>query len=407
MARHSPVIASVDLGTNKVAVLLCEIGSQGLNVLGFGQSQSRGIRRGVVVNIDAASECFLEAANQAQKSAGRDIEYLIAGASGAHIQTLSSHGMVPVRDKEIRAVDITRVLDAANSVNLPLDREVIQLLAREFIVDGEGGIRDPKGMYARRLEANIQLITGSITTLQNIRRSLHKVNTQNLRFISAPLASARAVLTDEEKEVGVCVADIGSASTDLAIFQDGVLSAIRSIALGGMHLTNDLAVGLRTNLSDAEKIKCQYGLSYQSLQEEIEIPGLSGSEPRLIERRLLATILQPRMEEILELIRNELAKEGVDESLPSGLVLTGGASLTKGFVDLAQRIMPLPIRVGRPTKLGGLSEMISSPAYSSLVGLIQLGFEENEELKYYSTIHQKAGIKKVQVQMSKFFKDFF
>jgi cell division protein FtsA len=267
-------------------------------------------------------------------------------------------------------------------------------------------------MYGRRLEVNIQLITGAITTLQNIRRALSKYGPQNLRFISSPLAAARAVLTNEEKEAGVCVVDIGAASTDLAIYESGVLSSIRSIGLGGMHLTNDLAVGLKTNLSDAEKIKCQYGLSYNSthggsFHEEIEIPGLSGQEPRLIERRLLTTILQPRMEELLELVRNELAKEGVDESLPSGLVFTGGASLTKGLIELSQRLLPLPVRVGRPHKLGGLSEMISSPAYSVLVGLVQLGFEESEELKYYSSIHHQSGVKKIRSQVSAFFKDFF
>jgi cell division protein FtsA len=412
MPRHSPILAAVDLGTHKIAVLLCEIASSGLQVVGFGQAASRGVRRGVIVNIESAADAFREALDQAQKVAGREVEFLFASVSGAHIQALSSHGMIPVREKEIKESDITRVIEAASAVHLPLDREVIQLIPREFIVDGEGGIKDPRGMYGRRLEVNIQLITGAITTLQNIRRSLSKHGPQNLRFISSPLASARAVLSAEEKEAGVCVVDIGAASTDLAIFEAGVLSAIRSIGLGGMHLTNDLAVGLKTNLSDAEKIKCQYGLSYSasphsSALDEIEIPGLSGQEPRLIERRMLTTILQPRMEELLELIRNELAKEGVDESLPSGLVFTGGASLTKGLVDLSQRLLPLPVRVGRPHKLGGLSEMISSPAYSALVGLIQLGFEESEDLKYYSTIHQQSGVKKIRSQMSRFFKDFF
>lgn len=407
MAKHSPVIAAVDLGTSKVAVLLCEIGSQGLSVIGFGQSHSRGIRRGVVVNIESASECFQEALTQAEKIAGREADWMIAGVSGAHIQTMSSHGMVPVRDKEIRVGDMTRVLDAASAVHLPLDREVVQMIPKEFIVDGESGIRDPKGMYARRLEVHIQLITGSITTLQNIRRTVSKASPQNIHFISSPLAAARAVLSPEEKEAGVCVVDIGAASTDLAIFSEGVLRNIRSLSIGGMHLTNDLAVGLKTPLSEAEKIKCQFGLSLGAWQESFEIPGLSGGENRVFERRMLTTILQPRIEEILELVRNELAKEGVDESLPSGLVLTGGASLTKGFLEVAEEILPLPVRLGRPSRLGGLSEMISSPAYATLVGLVQCGFEESDELRSYSTIFQKSGIQKVQVQLSKFFKDFF
>lgn len=408
MAKNFPTIAACDLGSSKTAILLCEITPSGLEVVGFGQANSQGIRKGAIVNIDAAIESLQEAIQEAKALSQRDIDLLVVGVAGSHIQLIPSNGMVPIRDKEIRRIDVDRVLEAASAVNIPLDREIIQVLPQEFVVDGQDGIHQPIGMYGRRLEAHILMVTGSITTLQNIRRCLSKAEVKAQHFILNALASARAVVGQSEKEAGVCVVDIGSACTDITVFQEGALKFVKTISIGGMHLTNDLAVGLKTSLSEAENLKTLYGIvSSNGLLEEVEIPGVNGLETRRVSRSLLATIMQPRVEEILQIVRNELAKEGVDESLPTGIVITGGMAALKGILEIAQHIFQLPVRLGRPERLGGLSEMISSPAYSTLVGLIQMGFEESEELKYFASFYGKKGLKRVQAQFSKWMKDFF
>lgn len=408
MAKTYPTLASCDFGSSKVCVLIAEMTPEGLEVIGFGQAESHGVRKGLVVNIDSTVMALTEAIDEAKNMAGRDINYLVAGVTGAHIQAVPSHGMVPIRDQEVKRQDIDKAIEAASAVSLPLDREIIQLVPQEFMIDGQEGIHDPIGMYGKRLEVNVQLITGSITPLENIRRCLQKVGQKANQFISTPLASARATSSAEEREAGVCIVDIGSASSDIAVYQEGSLKWIRSIPIGGMHLTNDLAVGLKTTLIDAQKLKHQYGALVSDFEEEkIEIPGLSGNEPRWIERRMMATILQPRLDEILMLIRSEMGKQGVDEALPSGVILTGGTANLKGIMESAERVFRLPVRLGRPSGLGGLSDMVSSPAYSTAVGLVQMGFEENEELQYYSNLFEKKGLTRVRSQLARWFKDFF
>lgn len=408
MGKNFPTLASCDFGSSKVCVLVCEMTPEGLEVIGFGQAESHGVRKGVIVNIDSTVMALNEAIRETQNLSGRSIDYLVAGVTGAHIQAVPSHGMVPIRDQEVTQVDIDKATEAASAVNIPLDREIIQMVPQEYIIDGQDGIHDPIGMYGKRLEVNVQLITGSITPLENIRRCLNKVGLKAHQFVSSPLASARAVASNEEKEVGVCVVDMGAASTDLAVFQEGALKWIRSIPIGGMHLTNDLAVGLKTTLIEAQRLKHHYGaqtLGYDD--EQIEIPGLSGCDSRRIERRMLATILQPRIDEILSLVRNELAKQGIDEVLPSGIVMTGGTANLKGIIEAAERVFRLPVRVGKPSGLGGLSDMVSAPAYSTAVGLLQLGFEENEELQYFAELYEKKGLSRVQSRFSRWVKDFF
>lgn len=408
MAKQYPTIAACDIGSSKMAFLLCEITPAGLEVVGFGQSLSQGIRKGSVVNIDAASAAMKEASQEAQNISQREIDLLIVGVSGSHVSIIPSNGMQPIRDKEIRKVDVDRVLEAASAVNIPLDREVIQVLPQEFIVDGQDGVQQPIGMYGRRLEAHIQLVTGSVTSLQNLRRALSKAELQPQHFILNSLASARAVLRPEEKQSGVCLVDLGAASTDVLVFQDNMLRFVKSISIGGLHLTNDLAVGLKVGLAEAEELKLHYASVDQiDDEDEIEISSFNGLENRKIERAFLRTIVQPRIEEILQMVRNELSKEGLDESLPTGVVLTGGGAALKGVLDVAQRVFRLPVRLGKPERLGGLSEMISAPAFSTLVGLIQIGFEQNEDLKFYTNLHGKTGFKKVHAQIAKWMKDFF
>jgi len=408
MRKSFPTLAACDFGSSKTAILVCEITPSGLEVVGFGQSRSRGIRKGVVVNIESTVESLKEAVDEAQALSERELDVLVCGVSGTHVEIVSSNGMIPIRDREIRGTDVQRVLEAASAMSLPMDREVIQVIPQNFVIDGQEGIHQPIGMYGRRLEAQVQIVTGAVTTLQNIRRCLQKAGLEGQQFISTPYASARAVLSSTERESGVCVVDIGAASTDVVVFQEGVLSWIQTLSIGGMHLTNDLAVGLKTNLVDAEQLKQQYGCPLDvDRYEKIEIPGLSGEETRRIDRRLVTTILQPRLEEILQLVRNELGKRGVDENLPTGIVFTGGGALLKGLCEVAERIFALPVRLGRAERMGGLSEMISSPVYSGLVGLTQLGFEQNEDLRSVASFYQKKGINKVRAQLGRWVREFF
>jgi cell division protein FtsA len=408
MARQYPVLAGIDIGSSKTAVLLCEISPQGLEIIGFGQSESHGVRKGVVVNIDSTILSLQEALREAQKLAQREIDYAVTGVSGAPFQCMGSQGMIPLRDQEVRAQDIRRVLDTAATVSLPLDREIVQVIPQDYCVDGQEGILDPLGMFGKRLEVNVQIVTGSISSLENIRRCLSKAGLQSHRFISTSVASARAVAAPDEKEAGVAIVDIGAATTDIAVYQAGCLRWIRSLPVGGMHLTNDLAVGLKMNLKDAEVLKCRMGCpSGVNLEELVEIPSLSGGEPRQMPRRMVSTVLQPRLDEILHFARQELAKEGVDEVLPSGVVLTGGVTHLQGILESAERVFRLPVRLGRPTGLGGLSDMVSSPSYSSLVGLVQLGYEESEELQYESSLFDKRGMSRFHAKVSRWMKDFF
>lgn len=408
MAKYFPSLAAVDLGSSKVSALLCEIAPHGLEVIGFGEADSHGLRKGSVVNIDAVAKSVEEALNEAQALARREPDFIVVGLNGAHIESFPSQGMLPIRDREIQAADVKRVLEAASAVQIPIDREVIQVIPQEFVVDGQEGIHEVEGMYGRRLEARIEIVTGAVTSLQNIRRALQKANVKAEHFLVNSLAAARACLSEEEKEAGVCVVDIGAATTEICVFQDSMLKWMKSLPMAGLHLTSDLAVGLKTNITDAEKIKKQYGCSLRSSKaEKVQIPGFGDGEDRFVSRSLISSILQARAEELLELVRNELARQGQDESLPSGLVLTGGASQLKGLNLIAQQLFSLPVRTGQPSRLGGLSEMISSSSHSSIVGLVQMAFEQSDDLKVFSSFYEKKGLKKIQAQFSRWVKDFF
>lgn len=408
MARHYPSLAVIDLGSSKVGALICEVTPQNLEVVGFGQSLSRGLRKGSVVNIDAAAAAIEEALEEARNLARLEPDLLVVGLSGAHIESFSSQGMIPIRDREIHAQDVKKVLEAASAVQIPIEKEVIQLLPQEFIVDGQDGVHQPVGMYGRRLEARIEIVTAAVTNLQNTRRALQKVHLKAQHFLPNVLASSRACLGAEEKATGVCLVDMGGATTEIAVFQDSHLKWIRSIPMGGMHLTNDLAVGLKTHLKDAEKIKHQYGCPLQvSRTEKVQIPGFGEAEDRSVLRAHISSILQARAEELMDLIRSELARQGHDESLTSGIVLTGGGSQLKSLRELAQRHFNVPVRLGQPQRLGGLSEMIGSASFSSLVGLAQLAFEESEDLRTFASFYQKKGIRKIHAQFSQWVKDFF
>lgn len=408
MAKAFPIVGAVDIGSRKICVLLAELTPDGLQAIGFGEAESHGVRKGVIVNIDTTVHGLSEAFERAASQSNRPMDYVVVGVAGSHIQCLSSQGMVPIREKEVRSETIQKALEAASAVNIPLEREIIQIVPQSYTVDDQDSIQQPLGMFGKRLEVSVQIITGSITPLENIRRCLQKAGVRADRMIAQSLASARAVLNMAEKEAGVCCVDIGASSTDLAVFQEGGLRWIRSLPVGGHHLTSDLAVGLKTTLADAEKLKHQYGCTFQTdLEENVMIPGLTGQEPRIVQRRLLTTILQPRMDEILMLVRGELAKEGLDEALPSGVVITGGAAHLIGMMEASERVFRLPVRLGKPQGLGGLTEMVGSPSYSTAVGLLQLAFEESEELRSISERFSAQGWEKFKVTVSHWVRDFF
>ncbi len=408
MAREFPVLAAVDLGSSKVSVLLCEMTPDGLEVIGFGHRESQGMRRGVVAHLDSMVVSVSEAFEEARTLAHREPDVVVTGISGNHVQTNASNGMVPVRGTEITAQEISKAIEAGSAIAMPVDREIIQVVPEEFILDGQEGIRDPLGMFGKRLEVRLQIISGAVTPLENIRRCLSKSGLKVSHFVSNALASSASTLRNDEKESGVCIIDMGAAATDIAVFQEGSFRWLRSLPVGGLHLTNDLAVGLKTTLAEAQKLKHHYGIALSDyLDEEVEIPGLADMEPRRIYRRLLSTILQPRVDEILNLIKNELSHQGMDETLASGLVLTGGTSLLKGLLPSAERIFRLPVRLGKPEGLRGLSDLVASPTCATVVGLAETALQMSDELQFHAGLFQQKGIGKVRRQLGRWMRDFF
>ena len=408
MARDFPILGAVDLGTSKVSVLLSEMTPEGLEVVGYGHRESHGMRKGIVTHLDSMVTSVTEAFEEARNLARREPDVVVTGISGNHVQTNPSNGMVPVRGSEITAHETAKAIETASAVNIPVDREIIQVVPEEFILDGQEGIRDPLGMFGKRLEVRLQIISGAVTPLENIRRCLGKAGLKVNHFVSNAIASAHSTLREDERESGVCMIDIGAAATDICVYQEGAFRWLRSLPIGGLHLTNDLAVGLKTTLQEAQKLKHHYGIVVSDyVDEEIEIPGLADLEPRRIYRRMLATILQPRVDEILGLIKNELSSQGLDDSLASGVVITGGGSLLKGLLPSAERIFRLPVRLGKPEGMRGLSDLVASPACATVVGLAESALEMSDELQFQVGLFQQKGIGKMRRQLGRWMRDFF
>jgi cell division protein FtsA len=370
----SVVFSGVDVGTSKICALIGERGPEGATtVLGHGVVPCTGLRRGVVVNIEATVEALRAATSQAEKAAGARITSAVIGIAGAHIRGLNSHGIVAVRGGEVGSRDVERVIEAARAVAIPLDRQVLHILPQQFAVDDQDGVRDPIGMAGVRLEARIHIVTAAQSYGQNLYKCCERSGVTAGEFMFEPLASADAALFPEERELGVALIDIGGGTTDIIVFHNGAVMHTAVLPVGGNHLTSDVAAGLRTPLTEAERLKVNYGVATNQVvgsEEKVQVPGVGGREPREIGRRLLGEILEPRMEEIFAMALRELLRSGVADSLGSGVVLAGGTSLLEGTQELAERIFNLPVRRGLPVNLKSMPEELMKPMYTTAAGLL-------------------------------------
>lgn len=380
--KRAPVrdlIVGLDVGTTKICAIAAEVThADRLEVIGVGTAPSRGLRKGVVVNIDATVEAIRRAVEEAEQRAGIEISSVYAGVAGGHIRGINSRGVVAVsgKSREVSALDVERALEAAKAINLPPDREIIHALPQAFIVDDQDGIREPLGMSGVRLEVEVHLVTGAVTSVQNVVRSVNRAGLAVQDIVLEPLASAEAVLSPDEKELGILLIDIGGGTTDAALFRDGAIWHTTILPLGGDHITNDIAVGLRTPSADAEDLKKRYGCALTALvreDETIDVPSVGGRKPRQLSRQILSEIVQPRVEEIFTLIARDLAKAGLDDAPTAGIVITGGTSILEGIPELAEQVFDLPVRRGFPAPAGGLADVVRSPIYSTGVGLALYG----------------------------------
>jgi len=373
------LIVGLDIGTTKICSIIGELRDEGqVEVVGVGTSPSTGLRKGMVVNIDATIHSIERAVEEAELMAGVEVKSLYAGVAGGHIKSINSRGVIAIsrKDREISAEDVDRVIDAAKAVAIPLEREIIHVLPQSFTVDDQDGIKEPIGMSGIRLEAEIHIVTGAVTAVQNIIKSVNRAGFEVEDIILQPLASAEAVLTPDEKELGVALLDIGGGTTDIAIFHEGSIRHTCVLPLGGDHVTNDIAVGLRTPTSEAENIKKKYGCALASLvreEEEVDVPSVGGRQARRISRRVLCEIIEPRLEEVYTLVKREIKMAGYEDLLAAGIVITGGTSLMDGGLETAEKIFSLPVRRGYPTGIGGLVDIVNNPIYSTGVGLILCG----------------------------------
>ena len=378
--ERGELLVGLDIGTTKICAVVAEVLDQRVKIIGIGRSPSVGLRRGVVVNIESTVESIRKAVEEAERAAGCEIGAVYVGIAGSHIKGFNSHGLIPIRSGEIRQDDIDRVVDAARAVPVPPDQEIIHVLPQEFMVDGQPDIQDPIGMTGVRLEADVHIVTGSVTAVHNIVKCCNRAGLNVADVVLEPLASAEAVLTREEMELGVGLLDIGGGTSDLAVFSGGTIKHTFVLGLGGHNLTNDLSIGLRTPLKEAERLKEEYGCALASLIDKdqvIEVPSVGGRKSRRLSRRVMGEILEPRVEEMLTLINQELTDSRYKEMVNAGIVLTGGTALLEHMEELAEQIFDLPVRVGVPENLEGLAEVVDSPQWATGVGLVIYGMRHD------------------------------
>jgi cell division protein FtsA len=381
-ASSQRTVVGLDIGTTKVCAIIGEVGENGvIDIIGVGQAPSEGLRKGVVVNLESTVKSITKAIEEAELMSGVEVNSAYVGIAGGHIKGINSRGVVAVtrQDREITSPDVDRVIEAAQAVSIPMDREVIHVLPQEFIVDDQDGIKEPIGMSGVRLEAEVHIVTAAVTSAQNIVRSVNRAGFEVNDIVLEPLASSFAVLTEDEKELGVVLVDIGGGTTDIALFVEGAIWQTEVLGIGGGNVTKDISVGLRTPINEAEQIKLRYGCALTDLvkaDEEIEVPSVGGRKAKGLPRQVLTGIIQPRMEEIFYLVSREIKKTGYEELVAGGVVLTGGASAMEGIQELAERILDLPVRIGSPKGISGLVDVVNSPVFSTGVGLVCYGAKE-------------------------------
>jgi cell division protein FtsA len=410
VARKERHVVGLDLGTSKVAAIVGEVMSNGeLEIIGLGVAESQGIRRGAVINQEAAVESIRKAVDAAELTAGIEIDNALVSLSGPHIKGFSSRGVVAVagRNREITRDDVRRAIDAARAVSLPGGREILHVLPQDFVVDEEDGITDPVGMNGSRLEVNVYIVTGGSTTTQNIVACVNKAGLDVKEPVLEQLAAAEAVLTPDEKELGVAVIDIGGGTTDLAIFERGFLWHTAVVPIGGDHFTNDIAVGLRMPIPEAEKLKRRCGCALSSMvgdDETMDVASVGGRSPRTMARRILSDVLQPRAEEMCHLVWDEIHRAGYEKSLNSGIVLTGGGANLEGLTDIAEQIFDMPVRRGTPAGLGGLADHVGNPSFATAVGLLLRAQRQHSHDEKESS---SRGIGRLTDLVKGVFKEFF
>jgi cell division protein FtsA len=400
------LIVGLDIGTTKICCVVGEATGSDINIIGIGTHPSEGLRKGVVVNIESTVESIKKAVEEAELMAGCEISSVYAGIAGGHITGFNSRGIVAIKGAEISAADVERVIDAARAVAIPMDREVIHVLPQEYIVDDQSGIQNPVGMSGVRLEAKIHIVTGAVASAHNIVKCANRAGLDVCDIVLESLASGEAVLSHEEKQLGTALIDLGGGTSDLAIFSGQNIKHTFVLALGGDNLTNDIAVGLRAPLAEAEKIKKKYGSCLSAninSEDTIEVPGMGGRKSRKLSRQILGEILEPRMEEIFSLIRREIMRSEMENFITSGVVVTGGTSLLEGVSDIAETVLGLPTRLGKPTGITGLTDVVNNPMYATAVGLVMYGARKEPMKKF--RIRDRNIFNNIIHQMRKWFKE--
>ena len=408
MGKKNSLVVGLDIGTSKVCAVVGEMTERGVEIIGVGSHSSHGLRKGVVINIESTVESITRAVEEAELMAGCEINSVFTGIAGGHIKGFNSHGIVAVKNKEVSSRDVERVIDAAKAVAIPMDREVLHILPQEYIIDDQDGIKEPLGMSGVRLEAKVHIVTGAVTSAQNIIKCCNRTGLNVADIVLEPLASSEAVLTPEERELGVALLDMGGGTTDIALFHDGAVKHTAVLAIGGNHLTSDIAAGLRTPIGEAERIKQRYGCARTSMvakDERLEVPSAAGRSTRTLSRHILCEIIEPRLEETFQLIHREIARSGYEGSLASGMVMTGGSTLLPGMVDMAEEIFGMPARLGVPAHVGGLIDVVSSPIYATGVGLVLYGMKRQD--KTFFRIREDNIFGKVKNRMVDWFSEFF
>ena len=407
MQPHEEIIVGLDVGTTKICAVVGELSGNDINIIGIGTHPSIGLRKGVVVNIESTVESIQKAVEEAELMAGCEISSVYAGIAGGHITGFNSRGIVAIKGPEITDNDVERVIDAARAVAIPMDREVIHVLPQEFIVDDQAGIQNPRGMAGVRLEAKIHIVTGAVTSAHNIVKCCNRSGLDVCDIVLESLASGEAVLTSEERELGTALVDLGGGTSDLAVFSGNNIKHTFVLALGGNTITNDIAVGLRAPIGEAEKIKKKFGTCIAgkiSGDETIEVPGMGGREPRQLPRQILGEILEPRMEEIFTLIKREIYRAGMENALTSGVVLTGGSALLNDATEVAESIFNLPTRLGTPRGINGLVDVVNNPMYATGVGLVLYGSKNQPSSKKFR-IRDANIFNRLINRMKRWFKD--
>jgi cell division protein FtsA len=403
------LIVGLDIGTSKIAAIVAEMKPEGgFEVIGMGSAPSRGLKKGVVVNIESTVNAIQRALEEAELMADCKIRDVWTGIAGSHIRSFNSHGMVAIKDREVAQTDVDRVVETAKAIPIPTDQQILHVLNQEFVIDGQEDVREPLGMSGVRLEVKVHIVTGAVSAAQNIMKCVRRCGLEVNDLILQPLASAMAVLSEDEKDLGVCLVDIGGGTSDIAVFTQGAIRHTAVIPIAGDQITNDVAMALRTPTKEAEEIKRRYGCALRELadpQEMVEVPGVGERGPKKMSRQTLAEVIEPRVEELYSLVQAELRRSGFEELLSSGIVITGGSAAMQGMVELGEEVFHMPVRLGLPSYSGGLSEVIRNPRYSTGVGLLMAGLGQHHRQQIEKM--QSGSFKQILGRMRKWFETNF